>query len=279
MYRNKRVLLIAGGGTLGTYTAKELLRLGAYVDVLCPEEKVSHDERLRYVRGLGTRELLASLFCEVRYDGIVNFIHYPDIEEYKQIHPFLIANTDHLVFLSSYRVYADEQHPIREDAPRLHDVIDDPELWENDTYGILKGQCEDYLFEECRGQNFTIVRPVISFSHRRFDIVMNNGHEVLEHAKTGEPLRLPLSVRNHSAGFDWAGNSGKLIAHLLFKREAIGEAFTIYSGHGMTWGDVAEAYHSVCGTPFVWVTDEEYMKAVNPVVHNAKLCVITLPGI
>ena len=29
----------------------------------------------------------------------------------------------------------------------------------------------------------------------------------------------------------------------------------------MTWGDVAEAYHSVCGTPFAWVSDEEYMKS------------------
>ena len=41
MYKNKRVLLIAGGGTLGTYTGEELLRLGAYVDVLCPEDKLS----------------------------------------------------------------------------------------------------------------------------------------------------------------------------------------------------------------------------------------------
>lgn len=31
----KRVLLIAGGGTLGTYTAEELLRLGHMVDVIC----------------------------------------------------------------------------------------------------------------------------------------------------------------------------------------------------------------------------------------------------
>ena len=42
---NKKVLLIAGGGTLGTYTAKELLRLGCYVDVLCPEDKESDNEK------------------------------------------------------------------------------------------------------------------------------------------------------------------------------------------------------------------------------------------
>ncbi len=42
MYQNKRVLLIAGGGTLGTATAEELLAMGCAVDIICPEEKVSH---------------------------------------------------------------------------------------------------------------------------------------------------------------------------------------------------------------------------------------------
>ena len=33
----RNVLLIGGGGTLGTYTAKELLRLGHKVDIICLE--------------------------------------------------------------------------------------------------------------------------------------------------------------------------------------------------------------------------------------------------
>ena len=83
---NKRALLIGGGGTLGTYTAKELLRLGACVDVVCPEEKTSDNEKLRFFRGMGTEEFLSPLFAETHYDGIVNFIHYPNPDEYKQIH-------------------------------------------------------------------------------------------------------------------------------------------------------------------------------------------------
>ena len=73
MYRDKRVLLIGGGGTLGTYVGKELLSLGAYVDVLCPEEKTSEDERLTFIQGRGTQELLTELFAKCRYDGIVNY--------------------------------------------------------------------------------------------------------------------------------------------------------------------------------------------------------------
>ena len=50
-------------------------------------------------------------------DGIVNFLHYPEAEAYPPVHKLLTENTDHLIFLSSYRVYADLQHPITEEAP------------------------------------------------------------------------------------------------------------------------------------------------------------------
>ena len=72
----KRVLLIAGGGTLGTYTAKELLRLGHAVDVVCREDKTSDCENLRYFKAEVSLDYLSDLFTKVRYDGIVNFLQY-----------------------------------------------------------------------------------------------------------------------------------------------------------------------------------------------------------
>lgn len=259
MYHNKRVLLIAGGGTLGTYVSEELLRLGASVEVICPEEKISCHERLRFHQSLATEELLQSLFAQTRYDAIINFIHYKNPEDYKAIHPLLIANTDHLIFLSSYRVYADEQHPITESAPRLFDVITDPEFLETETYSVPKSKCEDYLRGECVGQPWTIVRPVISFSKLRLDLLMYSKHRVLDAADANEELLLPRLAKDFVAGWDWAGNSGKLIANLLFKPDAIGETFTVYSGHGMTWGEVGELYHKLTGVQLRWCDEEEYL--------------------
>ena len=258
-YENKKVLLIGGGGTLGTYTAKELLRLGAFVDIVCPEEKTSDHDKLRFFRGMGTEEFLSQLFANTHYDGIVNFIHYPKPDEYKAIHGFLMKNTDHLIFLSSYRVYADEQHPITETAPRLYDVIDDPHLLKYETYAISKSICEDFLRNEHAGENWTIVRPVISFSHRRLDLLLYSGREILDYAKRGEAMPMPETVRNYSAGIDWAGNSGKLIANLLFKKDAMGETFTVYSGHGMTWGEVADTYAEITGVQFNWCPQQEFL--------------------
>ena len=259
MYSNKRVLLIAGGGTLGTYVSEELLRLGASVEVICPEEKVSNHERLTFHQSLATEELLRELFSQKHYDGIVNFIHYKELEEYKAIHPLLIQNTDHLIFLSSYRVYADEQHPITESAPRLLDVIKDEDFLQNEKYAVPKAKCEDYLREKCSGEPWTIVRPVISFSDKRLDLLMYSKHKVLHAAKDGRELLLPSLAKNYTAGIDWAGNSGKLIANLFFKPDAIGETFTIYSGHGLTWGEVAETYQKLTGVKIRWCDEEEYL--------------------
>ena len=259
MYEDKTVLLIGGGGTLGTYTAKELLRLGARVEILCPEEKISDHERLCFHRGLGTKEVLQPLFDKTHYDGIVNFIHYPKAEDYYDIHPFLIENTDHLIFLSSYRVYANEQHPITESAPRLYDVMNDEDLLNNETYAISKSKCEDYLRSQHSGENWTIVRPVISFSERRLDLLLYSGREVLDYAARGQTMPMPSMVRNFTAGVDWAGNSGKLIANLLFKSDAIGETFTVYSGHGLTWGEVAELYSELTGVQIDWCEEEDFL--------------------
>ena len=268
MYSDKRVLLIAGGGTLGTYVAEELLRLGASVEVICPEEKTSDNERLTFHQSMATDELLKDLFSKKHYNGIVNFIHYADPEEYKRVHPLLIGNTDHLIFLSSYRVYANEQHPITESAPRLTDVIKDPYFLENEKYAVPKAQCEDYLRGERAGEPWTIVRPVISFSSRRLDLLLYSGKNVLKYAERGEEMLMPETVKDHTAGLDWAGNSGKLIANLLFKPEAIGEAFTVYSGHGLTWGEVAERYSALTGAKIRWCSEEEYVQSTPKTVKE-----------
>ena len=268
MYSYKRVLLIAGGGTLGTYVAEELLRLGASVEVICPEEKISDNEHLIFHQSMATEELLNELFSKKHYNGIVNFIHYPDPKEYERIHPLLIRNTDHLIFLSSYRVYANEQHPITEEAPRLTDVVKDPDFLENETYTVPKAKCEDYLRRERAGEPWTIVRPVISFSCKRLDLLLYSGKDVLKYAERGEEMLLPDTVKNYTAGLDWAGNSGKLIANLLFKPEAIGEAFTVYSGHGLTWGEVAEKYSALTGVKIRWCSEEEYVRNTPKIVKE-----------
>ena len=260
---SKKVLLIGGGGTLGTYTAQELLKQGHSVDIICLEDKTSDDENIKFHKGKANLDYLSEFLKNRMYDGIVNFIHYPDIEEYPPVHSILTVHTKHLIVLSSYRVYADAQHPVTEQAPMLLDVSTDKEFVETEKYAISKAKLEKYLNSECKGQNWTIVRPVISFSKLRFDLVIYYGHDLLRKIENGEIIPLPIEAKELTAGLDWAGNSGKLIANLLFKKETFCEAYTVSSAQNLTWGEVAENYTELMGAKFSWVSLEEFRKATN----------------
>lgn len=261
MCKSKSVLLIGGGGTLGTYTAYELLELGHSVDVICLEDKKSENQRLQYYKEYASTEFLQELFANKHYDGIVNFIHYEEVEEYKPMHKLLIENTEHLIFLSSYRVYSDLEKPITEETPMLLDISSDEEFLQNEKYAISKAKCEKFLRSECEGQKWTIVRPVISFSERRLDLIMCSGRQIVEKTKAGETIFLPKECKDMTAGLDWSGNTGKIIANLLFKKETYGEAYTITSAQGLKWSEVADIYTELIGAKFRWVDMETYIKS------------------
>ncbi len=256
----KKILLIGGGGTLGTYTAEELLCMGHSVDVICLEDKITKNNKLKYYKAKATNEFLTELFKENHYEGIVNFIHYPDVEEYKPVHKLLTDNTEHLIFLSSYRVYADLEHPITENAPMLLDISDDEEFLAKENYALSKAKAEKFIREKSNTKNWTIVRPVISFSDKRLDIVTINGSAVIDYKKKNKTMFLPEIAKNLTAALDWAGNSGKLIANLLFKQEALGQAYTISTAQNLTWGEVAEIYTELIGTKFEWIDSDEWLK-------------------
>ena len=137
----KTALLIAGGGTIGTYAALELKSLGFSVDIICRDGATLNEEDITYTIADVTFGILSEKFSEKRYNVIVDFMHYDIFEEYEERAKYLLANCDHMIFLSSYRVYADLEHPITENAPQLLDVSDDKVLLENEKYGLTKSRC------------------------------------------------------------------------------------------------------------------------------------------
>lgn len=260
---NKKVLLIGGGGTIGTYVAKELLEMGCSVDIICLEDYVSDNEKLRYFKTAVTPEFLEEFLSDKYYQAILDFVHRDLPEDYIRYHMLIAPKTDHEIFFSSIRAIADEQHPITEEAPLILDLIDqgtftDQSFIENDFYSQSKARCERYLRQVSRYKNWTIIRPMINSSEKRLDVVLHTFQQVVELAKAGETIYQPDICKNMVAGLEWAGNTGKLIANLLFKEECMGETYMLSTGHRMTWGDVADVYTKLLGAKFEWVPVEEY---------------------
>ncbi len=255
---NEHVLLIAGGGTIGNYVTEALIAKGCRVDVICLEDHISDHEKLTFYRENATLAFLKAFLAEKHYDAMVNFLHYETAEAYRPYHELLTSHTDQLVFLSSYRIYADMEHPVTENAPILTEAgIEDADFFATESYALGKLRCEAYLRKEATARNWTVVRPVISFAGKRFDLLMYNN--VLDEAERGMPILLPEGARHLTAGLDWAGNTGRLIADLLFRPETLGQAYTVSSGQNLTWETVASYYTELAGIRFQWIPTEEYI--------------------
>lgn len=262
-YNNKKVLLIGGGGTIGTYVAEELLKKGCAVDIICLEDYTSDNEKLRYFKSNVTLDFLKGFLADKHYNGILDFIHHDVPEDYIAWHMVIAPNTDHEIFFSSIRALGDAQHPITESAPRILDLIESGEFTdkafiEKDAYSLSKSRCERYLNSVSKYRNWTIIRPMINTSEKRFDIVIDTFQLPVEFAKSGEIMYQPDICRDKVAGLEWAGNTGKMIANLLFKEECMGETYMLSTGHRMTWGDVADVYAELIGLKVEWVPVEEY---------------------
>ena len=254
----KKVLLIGGTGTLGSYTATELLTMGYHVDCIARRDMTVYNRNYTYIQGTVTDELLQELFQKTHYDCIMDFSEYPDWETYPQRGELLLQNTDQLIFLSSYRVYADCEHPITEEAPQIYKVVDDRDFLAQESYAIPKSHEEDFL----RGsgyKNWTIVRPVISFSHFRFDLVTQRSMVMLPRILQRKKVLLPECCRDVVAGVCWAGNVGKMLARLCCNEKALGEAYTLGTGEKYTWGEVADMYTEITGLEFEWTDIETYL--------------------
>ena len=259
----KRVLLIAGGGTLGSYTYPELLVRGWQVDIIDQIPRISFNRNLRWICRSVDECLLEELFAEYRYDTIVDFIHYSDAEKYPKRGSLLLDNTDQLIFLSSYRVYAESKVPLTEDSLQLLDICEDERFLKNETYAVPKSRNERWL-RSSGYRNWTIIRPMISFSHYRLDLVNSGAQTFFIRARQRKKNLLPVEARYKTAGIGWAGNVGRMIATLCGNEKALGEAFTLGAGEMHTWNDVAEIYREVLNTEFVWVGNEDYLVYATP---------------
>ena len=169
------------------------------------------------------------------------------------------------------RAVGNALHPISEDSPLILDLIDDgrfvgcPEVdvqkfLETDNYALSKARCERYLRFVSKFRNWTIVRPMISSSERRLDLIQYTFRDVVDYAKDGRVMYLPDLCKNNVAGLEWAGNTGKLLANLLFKDECLGETYLLSTGHRMTWEYVADVYSKLLGLKTEWLPTAEYIK-------------------
>ena len=245
--------------------------MGYLVDAVSLDEKKSGLPKVNFIRAdLSNLTVLKEMLTQ-NYDGIVDFMIYRS-ERLPYVLPLFLSSTDHYIYLSSYRIYADLEHPVREESPRLIDASEDVLLRNSDDYCIFKARGENIVRSISPRKNWTIIRPAITYSFMRYQLVTLEAHDTVGRAFTHRKVVLPEQAKNVDATMSWAGDAAQMISLLLFNEKARGETFSITTSEHHTWGEIAEYYRQICGLEAVWVDKEEYLKILcsDPYVHGPR---------
>ena len=256
----KRVLVLGSTGAMGQYLVPKLADRGYLVDAVSLDEETPCSENVRCIRANAKDEAyLAELVTKGQYDGIVDFMIWANYE-FPRLYKLFLENTGHYIFLSTYRVYAGES-PITEESPRLLDVSEDAELVASNDYCIHKARGEDILTASDY-ENYTIIRPAITYSKMRYQLVTLEAPLTVGRALAGKTVLLPEEVKNVQATMTWASDVADMIEGLLFNPRAMKETFTVSTAETHTWGEIASFYEQLVGMKIKWVNKEIYIKAL-----------------
>ena len=261
----KKILVLGGTGAMGVYLVPKLIERGYAVDVASLDTIESTTPNLRYFTGDCFDVDYVSELLKNGYDGIVDFMIYNQ-DKFEERHKMFLDNTSHYIYLSTYRIYANEEHPIKETSPRLLDVSKDEAFLATDDYALYKAKGENVLLAS-NYNNWTAIRPAITYSKRRFQLVILEAPYVVGRTLHGKKLVLPKQAKDVQATMSWAGDVAEMIARLLFNDKAYREIYSVCTSEHMTWGEVADIYKELIGLEPVWVDMEDFLGILT---HNSK---------
>lgn len=254
---DKKILVLGGTGAMGMYLVPELASMEFQVDVVSLDRVENSHPNIRYIQADAKDDTYLRQLLENQYDAIVDFMLY-STKAFIDRYELLLANTQHYIFLSTYRVYADSVTAITENSFRLLDVAEDKEFLAFEDYSLYKARQENIL-RYSKFKNWTIIRPAITYSKRRFQLVTLEADVVICRAINKKTVVLPQEAMRIQATMSWAGDVAKLMSRLVLNPVALQEIYTLSTAEHHTWEEVANYYKELIGLNYVLVGTETYL--------------------
>ena len=255
---SKKVLILGATGAMGQYLAPKLAEMGYHVDGVSLDAAISTHKNLKYIQANAKAEGVLDALLANDYDCIVDFMIY-DRDTFADWAPKLLSATDHYIYLSSYRVYANEEVPIKETSPLLNDVLSEEEkrLGHND-YCLYKARGEK-IVRAWERKNWTIIRPAITYSFGRYQLTTLEAGVVINRVRAGKTLLLPDAAMDIQATMSWAGDVARMIAAIVCNEKAMGETYTVSTSEHHTWREIAEYYKDLIGLKYEIIPAERFI--------------------
>lgn len=237
-----KLLILGGTGAMGRHLAHYLSQDDNEI-FLTSRTPRQNTNNIKYIQGNAKDSSFLSEVLKENYDAIVDFMVYSTSEFESKFSNFL-NHTSQYLFLSSSRVYADSQGPIREDSPRLLDTSDDRDFLATDDYPLSKARCENMLFSS-RRNNWTIIRPYITYAEKRLQLGVLEKEFWLFRAMLGKKILFSEDIANKITTMTYGGDVARGIKALIGNPNAAKEAFHITCDYHCTWDEILKIYLDV----------------------------------
>lgn len=237
-----RVLVLGGTGAMGKHLVHLLVEEGKDVHVTS-RTRSGMEAGVHYIQG-NAQDLnfLMGILTE-SWDSIVDFMVYTT-PIFQKRYSYLLNATKQYVFISSARVYANSEEPIKECSPRLLDVVKDDGYLKTDEYALTKARQEDLLLAS-QSKNWTIIRPYITYDDERLQLGVLEKEDWLYRALNGRSIVTAQDIQNKSTTLTAGRDVAYAICSVIGKQEALGEAFHITGNKNVTWKEILNIYLEV----------------------------------
>lgn len=255
----KNVLLLGGTGAMGMYLAPECHKAGYQVYVTSRSERENKDGIIYLTGNAKNIDFVEEICKQIEPIAIFDFMGY-STSDFNSIYKQMLSFTQQYFFMSSYRAYGFQNSILTEDTPLKCDSIEEFPEFKYDTYGVEKGKQETILRDSGK-TNWTIIRPTMTFSKNRFQFINGDNNDVIRSQKN-TITAIPKSMVNKKTNITYGKDVALMLANLIEKKDALGEAFHPVSNDTLTWSQIANIYKEVFNMNWIEVDDEKYDTAM-----------------
>jgi nucleoside-diphosphate-sugar epimerase len=237
-----RILLLGGTGAMGIHLSKIISDRGDNIVITSRSSKES-TKQIEYREGDAKDLDFLNNILEEKWDTIVDFMVYSQVDFKERIEK-LLSRTSQYIFLSSSRVYDNSKEFITEDTTKLVDTTTDKEYLQTDEYALSKARQEDIL-KSSNKQNWTIIRPYITYSEIRLQLGTLEKENWLYRAIHGRTIIFSEDIKNHFTTLTYGLDVSTAMSKFIGNSSCLGESYHITNDTSYKWDDLLNVYLDV----------------------------------
>lgn len=267
-----RILIFGGTGAMGNH----LVDLFTDTDneiVITTRVNRKSSQNIKYVTGNAKDDEFLKNILQERWDVIIDFMVYTTID-FKNRVDRLLNSTSQYVYLSSSRVYADSELPLKETSPRLLDISTDKDFLSTDEYSLAKARQEDILKNSGKN-NWTIIRPYITYSSNRLQLGILEKEDWLYRALKGRSIVFSKDLYSKLTTMTFGLDVARGIKAIIGNSDTLNEVFHITYNTSILWSEVLNVYLNVLENhlgyrPKVILENLENFQIYHPATYQIK---------